>query len=655
MPRTMKRHSVTILKFALFVGAFLFIGWPFFGSLKQRLDRRSLAADRGLRVNFNEVAQVHAPGLREKMAKKSETGRINLQNRNNNENNDNVFDDDDNIKNKVENHIKEKFSEDKEEKESEPTKELIDWHDYRKIEQDKERNGPGEQGVGVIIGPEEEKLKQELFMTNGFNGLASDKISLHRSINDIRHPNCWNKRYYLHLPKASVVVPFHNEHWSTLLRTVYGVLENSPTELIEEIILVDDYSSKLHCKEKLTDYVKKYFTNVKIIRAKRREGLIRTRLLGARAAKGPVLIFLDSHVEPNTNWLPPLLQPIADDRKTVTCPFIDVIDYETFAYRAQDEGARGAFDWRMDYKRLPKLKESNQNPAEVFESPVMAGGLFAISASWFWELGGYDPGLEIWGGEQYELSFKTWQCGGRMVDVPCSRIGHIYRSFAPFSAGGVGDYLGHNHKRVAEVWMDDYKKYVYKHMPQFGKADAGNITGQLELRKRLKCKSFKWFMEEIAFDLVKHYPPVIPKSSAHGEIRNVASNLCIDTRFQGVNKRFMLDVCTKDAGTPGEQKFEITWRKDLRPWRRNVCFDSESYVPRSPVVLYSCHGQKGNQYWKYNIETRLLYHPSTISCLDCDPNTKEIFTNPCDNSKKTQQWKFEFVNRTALLIEWSQH
>lgn len=131
-----------------------------------------------------------------------------------------------------------------------------------------------------------------------------------------------------------------------------------------------------------------------------------------------------------------------------------MIDCDTYEYRAQDEGARGcisnkfknqffsgSFDWEFNYKRLPLTDDDLKHPTEPFNSPVMAGGYFAISTKWFWELGGYDEGLDIWlfsivnviiicllirGGEQYELSFKIWQCHGKLVDAPCSRVGHIY-------------------------------------------------------------------------------------------------------------------------------------------------------------------------------------------------------------------------------------
>ena len=62
-----------------------------------------------------------------------------------------------------------------------------------------------------------------------------------------------------------------------------------------------------------------------------------------------------------------LPEPIAEDYRNVVCPFIDVIDYENFAYRAQDEGARGAFDWEFFYKRLPLLERDKKHPAEPFE------------------------------------------------------------------------------------------------------------------------------------------------------------------------------------------------------------------------------------------------------------------------------------------------
>jgi polypeptide N-acetylgalactosaminyltransferase len=49
--------------------------------------------------------------------------------------------------------------------------------------------------------------------------------------------------------------------------------------------------------------------------------------------------------------------------------------------------------------------------------------------------------------------------------------------------------------------------------------NAGDISKQLETRKRLECKSFKWFMKNVAFDLEDHYPSIPPPNYASGEVK----------------------------------------------------------------------------------------------------------------------------------------
>lgn len=75
-----------------------------------------------------------------------------------------------------------------------------------------------------------------------------------------------------------------------------------------------------------------------------------------------------------------------------------------------------------------------------------------------------------------------------------------------------------NYRRVAEVWMDEYAEYLYKRRPHYRNIDPGDLTEQKAIRERLQCKSFRWFMEEVAFDLIKKYPPVEPPDFGYGEV-----------------------------------------------------------------------------------------------------------------------------------------
>ncbi|MEJ1278158.1 polypeptide N-acetylgalactosaminyltransferase 5 [Cricetulus griseus] len=348
-----------------------------------------------------------------------------------------------------------------------------------------------------------------------------------------------------------------DEVWSALLRSVHSILNRSPPHLIKEILLVDDFSTKgkktdlgYSCEDYLKDNLDKYmsqFPKVRILRLKERHGLIRARLAGAQNATGDVLTFLDSHVECNVGWLEPLLERVYLNRKKVACPVIEVINDKDMSYMTVDNFQRGVFTWPMNFgwRTIPPdvVAKSGIKETDIIRCPVMAGGLFSIDKSYFYELGTYDPGLDVWGGENMELSFKVWMCGGEIEIIPCSRVGHIFRNDNPYSfPKDRMKTVERNLVRVAEVWLDEYKELFYGHGDHLidQGLDVGNLTQQRELRKRLKCKSFKWYLENVFPDLKA---PVV---RASGVLVNVALGKCVSIE----NTTATLEDCDGSSQDP---------------------------------------------------------------------------------------------------------
>ncbi|KAM6177803.1 polypeptide N-acetylgalactosaminyltransferase 5 [Rhynchocyon petersi] len=498
---------------------------------------------------------------------------------------------------------------------------------------------PGQFGRPVAVPRGKEKEAERRWKEGNFNVYLSDLIPVDRAIEDTRPTGCAEQLVHNNLPTTSVIMCFVDEVWSTLLRSVHSVLNRSPPHLIKEILLVDDFSTKDYLKENLDKYMS-HFPKVRILRLKERHGLIRARLAGAQNATGDVLTFLDSHVECNVGWLEPLLERVYLSRKKVACPVIEVINDKDMSYMTVDNFQRGVFVWPMNFgwRTIPPdvIAKNKIKETDVIRCPVMAGGLFSIDKNYFFELGTYDPGLDVWGGENMELSFKVWMCGGEIEIIPCSRVGHIFRNDNPYSfPKDRMRTVEQNLVRVAEVWLDEYKELFYGHGDHLidQGLDVGNLTQQRELRRKLKCKSFKWYLQNVFPDLKA---PIV---RANGVLINVALGKCISIK----NNTAILEDC--DASSKFQQ-FNYTWLRLIK--HGEWCL---APIPDEGALrVYPCDDRNKGLKWLH--KSASFFHPELVNhivfendhqllCLEGNFPQKTLKTAICDAMKPSQKWKFE--------------
>ena len=384
--------------------------------------------------------------------------------------------------------------------------------------------------------------------------------------------------------------------------------------------------------EPLDNFVKTLPLEVKVFRNHERMGLMRSRLRGAEAASGETMTFLDAHIETTKGWLEPLLAEVKNNHKAVACPVIDVISDETFEYLTGSEMTYGGFDSHFVFDWVPVPERENkrrQNDySQSLRTPTMAGGLFTINRQFFYEIGSYDDGMDVWGAENLEMSFRIWMCGGELLISPCSHVGHVFRKQTPYSfPGGTNRIIFKNNRRLIDVWTDEYAKYFHKIVPDLNLVDAGDLSKRIELRKKLECKSFKWYLDNI-------YPEApLPKDFYHvGAIKNEQLNFCLDTMNRKSGGESAATYC---HGQGGNQIYEYSKQHSLVAG--NLCLDSN--MSNKPVKLSSCNAGSKSQQWDYDNHSQLFRNRLTSECLSINQhNNQQIITDQCDKDNKFQKW-----------------
>ena len=189
------------------------------------------------------------------------------------------------------------------------------------------------------------------------------------------------------------------------------------------------------------------------------------------------------------------------------------------------------FQFSYTWMQMPdhEWERINRDESQPYRTPTLVGCALAADRENFFKMGGFDDAFNIWGGENIEIAWRYWICGGGAYSHPCSRIAHTFKPFALKFDGDREKVVQKNLMRTAELWMGDWVKYFYastyswptKHT-YFTEEDRKTLEIRHQLRRDLKCKDFTWYMETVFPEVPR------PKDNAiyYGEVTNYKSEAC---------------------------------------------------------------------------------------------------------------------------------
>ena len=216
---------------------------------------------------------------------------------------------------------------------------------------------------------------------------------------------------------VSVIMPCYQTPAHTLARTLAALERQTYPRGLFEVVLVDDGSQPpLVAPETSLD--------VKLVAQERRGvGIARARNTGARAAAHEVLLFLDSDMLVEADWLAAHARwhhVVADGLTAGFRAHVAADDLTAQTIREHTGTLRMLLAGRpMDPPRMAghliRTGHLTARADDVFR--VVEGADFGMAKAFYWAVGGSDESFTRWGMEDIELAWRAFARGGLFIPV----------------------------------------------------------------------------------------------------------------------------------------------------------------------------------------------------------------------------------------------